>query len=63
MGQSGRESSLVLRTGLEQGMLHQHSVVKPKEQLQQKRREYASTMKLYRNKTKRERLQEIITIV
>lgn len=38
MGQSGRESSLVLRTGLEQGMLHQDSVIKPKEQLQQKRR-------------------------
>lgn len=39
MGQSGHESSLFLRTGLEQGMLHQDSVVKPKEQSQQKRRE------------------------
>lgn len=39
MGRSGGESSLFLRTGLEQGILHEDSVVKPKQQLQQNQRE------------------------
>lgn len=39
MSQSGHESCLFLRTGLEQDILHQDSVVKPKERLQRIQRE------------------------